>query len=74
MILLDTNVISELMRPAPAPAVVAFLRGQTLADLFTSSVCEAEIRYGIARRPAGRRRDELEAAFAAFMAEGFPTP
>ena len=71
MILLDTNVISELMRPAPAPAVVAFLRGQTLADVFTSSVGEAEIRYGIARRPAGRRRDELEAAFAAFMAEGF---
>jgi toxin FitB len=71
VILLDTNVISELMRPSPAPAVIAFLRAQTLADVFTSSVCEAEIRYGIARRPAGRRRDELDAAFAAFMAEGF---
>jgi predicted nucleic acid-binding protein len=39
--------------------------------VFTSSICEAEIRYGIARRPAGRRRDELAAAFAAFLAEGF---
>jgi toxin FitB len=71
VILVDTNVISELMRPSPAPAVLAFLRAQTLPDVFTSSICEAEIRYGIARRPAGRKRDELEAAFAAFMAEGF---
>ena len=43
MILIDTNVISELMRPTPAPAVIAFLRAQTLADVFTSSLCEAEI-------------------------------
>ena len=51
--------------------MVAFLRAQNLTDVFTSSICEAEIRYGIARRTPGRRRVELAAAFAAFMAEGF---
>jgi predicted nucleic acid-binding protein len=71
VILLDTNVISELMRPAPAAPVLAFMRAQKLPDLFTSSVCEAEIRYGIARMAAGRKREELAAAFAAFMAQGF---
>ncbi len=59
MILLDTNVVSELTRSQPNPAVLAYLRRQPQAMLFTSSVCEAEIRYGLARMPAGRRRNEL---------------
>jgi len=71
MILLDTNVIAELMRPAIAPAVTAFLRAQNAEELFTASRCEAEIRYGIGRLPAGRRRAGLEAAFRAFLAQGF---
>lgn len=58
MIILDTNVASELMRPAPAQAVVAWVtaRGPALA---TTSITMAEIRYGIQRLPAGRRKDQL---------------
>jgi toxin FitB len=71
MILLDTNVISALMRPEIDPAVAAYLQVQPLDTVFTSSLCEAELRCGIARLPAGRRRDALTAAFQAFLAEGF---
>jgi toxin FitB len=71
MILLDTNVISALMRPAIAPAVAAYLRAQAPEELFTASLCEAELRYGIARLPAGRRRDAVEAAFRSFLTAGF---
>lgn len=59
MILLDTNVISELVRRAPEPAVEAFLRGQPRLSIYTASICEAEVRQGLARMPAGRRRNEL---------------
>lgn len=52
MILLDTNVISELMRPAIAPAVVAYLGVQDPESLFLARLSEAEIRHGIARLPA----------------------
>jgi toxin FitB len=71
VILIDTNVISELMRPAIAPAVAACLRAQDPETLFTASLSEAEIRYGIARLPPGRRRDTLATAFQAFLAQGF---
>ena len=71
MILLDTNVVSELMRPIPHPAVAAYFRAQNLDELFLSAVCEGEIRYGIARLPTGRRRDDLAAAFRAFLDQGF---
>jgi toxin FitB len=58
VIILDTNVTSELMKAAPAPAVVAWvgIRGPALA---TTSITVAEIRYGIERLPAGRRKDQL---------------
>jgi hypothetical protein len=59
VILLDTNVISELTRNQPNPSLLAYLHAQPQATLFTSSVCEAEIRYGLARLPAGRRRAAL---------------
>ena len=71
MILLDTNVLSELMRPVINPAVADFLEAQQAEELFTTSLCEAEIRYGIARLPAGRRRDRLEAAFRTFVTTAF---
>ena len=71
MILLDTNVLSELMRPAINREVAAFVAAQPGEELFTASLCEAEIRYGIARLPAGRRRDSLEAAFRTFVTTGF---
>jgi toxin FitB len=68
MILLDTNVISALMRRAIEPSVEAYLRRQPPESLCTSTVCEEEIRFGILRLQAGRRRDELARAFRAFLA------
>jgi len=71
MILLDTNVISALMRSTIDAPVAAWLAVQPPDRLYTASLCEAEIRYGIARLPADRRRDGLEAAFRGFIAAGF---
>jgi toxin FitB len=62
MIVLDTNVVSELMRAAPSAEVVAWVHRQSAAEVCTTSVTLAEVRYGIARLPAGRRRDLLRAA------------
>ena len=62
MILLDTNVLSELTRPMPDPAVERWLAAQFAADLFVSAITEAELRYGVALLPPGRRRSLLAAA------------
>ena len=59
MFLLDTNVVSELMRPKPEPSVEAWVAGQLVKDLFLSAVSEAELRYGAAILPKGRRRSTL---------------
>lgn len=59
MIVLDTNVVSELMRPSPAAEVVAWLRRQDLGSLTTTAVNVAEIRFGLARLRAGRRVAQL---------------
>jgi predicted nucleic acid-binding protein len=71
VILLDTNVISELARPSPEPAVENFLRLQPPESVFTSAVCEAEIRYGLARLAPGRRREELTGRMLQFLADAF---
>lgn len=71
MILIDTNVVSELMRPVPAPAVLDWFAGRAAADLFLSAVSEAELRAGAAFLPAGRRREGLVAAIDAMVAEDF---
>jgi len=70
VILLDTNVISETMKRRVDP-VVAFIDGQRIDELFLPSLVAAEIRYGLRRLPAGRRRDAIEADFAAFLEAGF---
>ncbi|MDE2664188.1 MAG: type II toxin-antitoxin system VapC family toxin [Gemmatimonadota bacterium] len=57
--LLDTNVVSELIRKSPEPAVAAWASGHFVEDLFLSAVSEAELRYGVALLPVGRRRDTL---------------
>ena len=59
MILLDTNVISEALHATPAPRVVTWLDAQPLETLFLSVVSVAELRFGVARLPAGRRRTGL---------------
>lgn len=59
MILVDTNVISEPLRATPEPRVVEWLDNQPLATLYLSIITVAELRYGIARLPAGQRRNRL---------------
>lgn len=71
MILLDTDVILELTRSQPDPTVMVFLRRQPPQTLFTASVCEAEMHYGLARMPAGRRRNDLTSRVTAFLATAF---
>jgi toxin FitB len=69
VILLDTNVVSELMRPEPAPRVASWVRSRDRRELFTSSVTLAEVRYGLARLPDGRRKQVLcDAAADVFRA------
>jgi hypothetical protein len=71
MYILDTNVVSELMRPAPAPSVEAWVAKQRATHLYFSSIGEAELRYGVAIMPAGRRREALAAAVDGLMREDF---
>jgi predicted nucleic acid-binding protein len=71
MILLDTNVVSELMRPAPSEAVLAWFAAQDAADLYLSAIGEAELRRGAAMLPAGKRRDQLMAAIEAMITKDF---
>jgi toxin FitB len=59
MIILDTNVVSELMRADPAPQVATWARDRDRRELRTTSITLAEIRYGIARLPDGRRKQVL---------------
>jgi predicted nucleic acid-binding protein len=69
MFVLDTNVISELMRPAAHPAVFAWVAAQPRASLYTTSVTRAEILSGIGIMPEGRRRAALSDAAAAMFDE-----
>ena len=69
MIILDTNVLSELMRPKPSPRVVAWVAKHSGTELFTTSITEAEIFYGIELLAKGKRREELLAAAEAMFAE-----
>ncbi len=71
MIVLDTNVVSELMRLVPDPAVMAWFSGQDSAGLHLTAVSEAELRAGAAILPAGRRRDRLAAEIDAVIVEDF---
>ena len=59
MIVLDTNVISEPIRKSPAKSVLAWIAAQPTASLFTTTLTQAEVFYGICILPAGRRRDAL---------------
>ncbi len=56
MIVLDSNVLSELMRPSPAPRAIAWLDRQPPASIWTTSVTVFEIRFGLHLMPAGKRR------------------
>jgi predicted nucleic acid-binding protein len=76
VIVVDTNVVSELMRPSPSSQVVEWVRGGDESDLYTTAITLAEIRYGIERLPDGRRKDVLrittDNVFAAFEERVLP--
>jgi toxin FitB len=63
VIILDTNVISEPLRPRPAAGVVAWLDAQVVETLYLTTISLAEVRYGIACLPKGRRRQRLHDRF-----------
>lgn len=76
MIVVDTNIASELMKPSPAPVVANWVRDRRADELYTTSITLAEIRCGIERLPAGRRRNLLketaDEVFAAFEGQVLP--
>jgi predicted nucleic acid-binding protein len=76
MIILDTNVVSDLMRPEPASQVATWVRGRDRRELCMTSITLAEIRYGIARLPEGRRKqvllDTADDIFRAFSDQTLP--
>ena len=71
MIILDTNVISALMRSEPDPVVVRWLDGLPPESLWTTAITVFEVRLGLEVLAAGRRRRLLEVAFAAALEEDF---
>ena len=62
--LLDTNIISNVTKPVPSMALVAWMTDRSDEDMFISSLTIAEIRRGVLEKPAGKKRRELETWFA----------
>lgn len=62
--LLDTNIISNVIRPAPSEALLAWMGEQVDEDLFVASLTIAEIRRGVLEKPKGRKREQLDAWFS----------
>ncbi len=71
MIVLDTNVVSELMRPNPVGSVLAWVARQAAPRLYLSTISEAELRYGVQILPAGQRRERLRAGIEGMLREDF---
>ncbi len=71
MIVLDTNVISELTRQIPEPSVISWLDSLPAEEVGTTAVTAAELLYGVARMPAGRRKTELAVAVRALLGDDF---
>ena len=71
MIVLDTNVVSEMMRPVPNPAVLNWLNTQVAEELWLNSVVVSELLFGMARLPAGARKRQLADNFAAMLEQDF---
>ena len=72
MVVLDTNVLSEALRPSPEEAVLRWLAEQKREVVFTTAITQAEILYDIQMLPAGKRRSRLHAAVERLFADEFP--
>lgn len=73
MILLDTNIISEMMKPIPDSNVLRWMDRQEVTQLFICTITIAEISYGLNVLPEGNRRSLLEKAFNKAILEAFTT-
>lgn len=71
MYLLDTNILSAMMRLAVEPVVADWLRGKPIGILHTAAICQAEILAGLALLPDGRRKEALTNAAEAMFREDF---
>lgn len=71
MIVLDTNVLSEILRPAPDTEVLDWMAAQSNAALFTTTVTRGELFYGIRLLPEGQRRHNLQDAVQAIFEQDF---
>ena len=71
MIVLDTNVISELSRRVPDPGVLSWLDSLAVSDVATTAITAAELRYGVARLPDGHRKRELTVMVEGILTEDF---
>lgn len=71
MIILDTNVLSEALKPAPSATVLRWLAAQTPSAVFTTTVTLAEVLYGVETLPHGKRRTRLRSAVEKMFAEEF---
>ena len=71
MIVLDTNVISELIRQVPEPGVLSWLDSLPAGEVGTTAVTAAELLYGVAGMPDGRRKTELAAAVGGMLGNDF---
>ena len=69
MIILDTNVVSEIMRPRPDEGVTRWLDRQPRASIWTTSVTVFEIRFGLEAMPFGKRRTAMMASFERWLGE-----
>jgi predicted nucleic acid-binding protein len=71
MIVLDTNVLSEIMRPSPSPAVLQWIAAQEPLSVFTTTITQAEILHGVELLPPGKRRIAFHGAVESMLAEEF---
>ena len=71
MIILDTNVVSELARQVPDPGVLAWLDSLEISEVATTAITAAELRYGVARLPEGHRKRELTVMIRGILTEDF---
>ncbi len=71
MIILDTNVVSEILKETPDPSVFAWVHGKNFSEFALSVISLAEIKYGFKKLPAGKRKAILENKFNKFLKRGF---
>lgn len=72
MIILDTNTVSEALKPSPSRMVLDWLAVQDPREVYITTITQAEVLYGIERLPSGKRRVSLSAEIERIFVEDFP--